>query len=298
MKRIAIFGDPVLDQIYQIRDQLHSGGKVLGAYCGAVPGGTTSNFSCAAARFGLSASVTGRVADNWEGALHAASLQKFGVSTTGLKFIEAERGAHTVIAIDGDGEKTLIYIPLDKAEHSKEQVKAALADCDLAYVMATDFHRIAGYATAAEICVDFDAAAGLSGSMFTDVRDNTDVIFINDIGCKKLTGKTPSPSVLAELLGERATLICCTGGGGITSIACRQAGGIETISRPAINANVVDTTGAGDCFNAAFLAMRASGSALEKALDFAMAAGALTTEKLGARAAIPSFKEVIARIDG
>ena len=79
-------------------------------------------------------------------------------------------------------------------------------------------------------------------------------------------------------------------------MAVRRNGDVTCYSRAAHKANVVDTTGAGDCFNAGFLAELARGTRPEFALDFAMAAGALATETLGARAAIPDLETVRSRI--
>ena len=70
----------------------------------------------------------------------------------------------------------------------------------------------------------------------------------------------------------------------------------ELMSRSALPAKVIDTTGAGDCFNAAFLTRIAERAAPAEALDFAMAAGALATETLGARAAAPTRAVIEARM--
>ena len=103
MTSVAVIGDPVLDQIYHSSDPILPGGKMLGRFFGSVPGGTTANFACAAARFGLEVQMIGRVADTWEGKLHADALTAFDVNTDGLSAHDVPRGAHTVIVIGPDG---------------------------------------------------------------------------------------------------------------------------------------------------------------------------------------------------
>ena len=57
-------------------------------------------------------------------------------------------------------------------------------------------------------------------------------------------------------------------------------------------ARVVDTTGAGEAFNAGFLAARLRGAGLEGALMLANRVGALSTRKAGGIAGLPRLKEV------
>jgi sugar/nucleoside kinase (ribokinase family) len=64
---------------------------------------------------------------------------------------------------------------------------------------------------------------------------------------------------------------------------CEAFRGAERWRLPAPAADVVDTTGAGDAFAAAFLAARLSGEATEESLRRAVAAGSAATEFVGGR---------------
>ena len=68
-------------------------------------------------------------------------------------------------------------------------------------------------------------------------------------------------------------------------------GGVDIRAAPA-RARVVDTTGAGEAFNAGFLAARLRGAGLEGALSLANRVGALSTRKAGGIAGLPRLKEV------
>ena len=65
---------------------------------------------------------------------------------------------------------------------------------------------------------------------------------------------------------------------------------------PAFKANVVDTTGAGDCFVGRWRSKLAAGATPVEAARYASAASACSVERLGAAPSMPSAKEVAARL--
>ena len=71
-----------------------------------------------------------------------------------------------------------------------------------------------------------------------------------------------------------------------------NASGTRHFSVPRLDAPVVDTTGAGDCFSGTMMAALAEGRVLEDAIRMAICASALSTTRLGAVEAIPGRDEV------
>jgi ribokinase len=65
---------------------------------------------------------------------------------------------------------------------------------------------------------------------------------------------------------------------------------------PGLRAEVIDTTGAGDCFVGALAARLCHGDSLIAAARYANAAAACSVEKLGASSAMPTTEEVAARL--
>jgi len=55
---------------------------------------------------------------------------------------------------------------------------------------------------------------------------------------------------------------------------------------------VKDTTGAGDCFNAVFIACLSKGWTIEQAAKYASAAAAISIQNVGAREGLPTQNEV------
>jgi ribokinase len=66
----------------------------------------------------------------------------------------------------------------------------------------------------------------------------------------------------------------------------------EEIFCPAFDVKVTDTTGAGDCFVAGFLAAMSRKSSLAEAGHFGNAVAALSVQKLGAIAGIPDYPHI------
>lgn len=61
--------------------------------------------------------------------------------------------------------------------------------------------------------------------------------------------------------------------------------------------NIVDTTGAGDCFTAAFVVARLEGAHFRQALKFATAAAGLCIQVKGAMTSLPRRADVDAFVD-
>ena len=72
----------------------------------------------------------------------------------------------------------------------------------------------------------------------------------------------------------------------------------EYFHAPAFSVDVVDTTGAGDCFAGGFLAGLHAGVEFREAMRWANAAGALCAANLGGTAGIPSKADFLKFLDG
>jgi len=100
-----------------------------------------------------------------------------------------------------------------------------------------------------------------------------------------------SPEQLARALLARGPSVVALKRGMAGALIATAA---ESVAQPAFPVAVRDTTGAGDAFDAAFLAALASGLPLRKAAALAAAAGALAVAKLGTGTALPTREEMAA----
>jgi sugar/nucleoside kinase (ribokinase family) len=106
------------------------------------------------------------------------------------------------------------------------------------------------------------------------------IVGVNDVEeAVRVLGRSP-PLAVAKLGPDGA--VACAG---------------STLTRaPGFAVTVVDTTGAGDSFDAGFLASWLAEDPLERSLDIANACGALSTRALGGVAGQPTMDEVTASL--
>ncbi|NLG68148.1 MAG: hypothetical protein GX496_01075, partial [Firmicutes bacterium] len=106
---------------------------------------------------------------------------------------------------------------------------------------------------------------------------------------RRLTGLDEPPSIAARLrsLGVKMVVLKLGPAG------CYVDGPGGAFLSPGFRVEAVDTTGAGDCFAAAFLAAYLEGGGLREAARFANAAGALSTLVVGGAEAAPTRQDVL-----
>jgi sugar/nucleoside kinase (ribokinase family) len=103
-----------------------------------------------------------------------------------------------------------------------------------------------------------------------------DVFLPNEIELRGLTGLSGPEQSLRVLENGRTLTVVKLGGDG-----CAALHGGKLVRVPAFPVQPVDTTGAGDSFNAGFLHAWRRNSPFEDALRFAAACGAISTQGSG-----------------
>src|SRR5262249_43630972 len=150
------------------------------------------------------------------------------------------------------------------------------------------FHDIRTRGGSTSLDTNDDPAATWAG--VAAALAETDVALPNEAEALALTGR-PDGDVYAaaEALAETAgTVVIKRGAAG----ALAWAGG--PIGARGVAVDPVDTVGAGDSFNAGFLAGRLTGLDLSASLRLAVACGSLSTRAAGGTAAQPTLAEALA----
>jgi sugar/nucleoside kinase (ribokinase family) len=132
--------------------------------------------------------------------------------------------------------------------------------------------------------------ATLQNAGVAEAIRSVDVFAPNATEAQHLTGKETVEEALACLAALAPQVVIKLGAQGVIA---RQG---ETVVRsPAIAVKVVDTTGAGDCFNAGFLYGYLKGQPLEACLRYGNICGGLSTTRRGCQAA-PTAQAVEKRV--
>lgn len=290
---LLAFGDPVADIMVRADALPPSGGKTLGQSLGVWPGGTTANVACAAARLGLRAALFGRTGDDAHADLLRASLRGHQVDTQWLASMAHTPSASAIAVLAPSGEKSIIYMPMPDAPEVPEGLAQALAQSRLVYAMPYDveqFARLCHHArqAGAQIAIDLEPAVAPDPVQMRRRAALADIVFFNLAGFMAGTGQSPTPQAMRQVLalgpGEVVVTLGADG-----AVAMDHNGHAH---QAAFAADVLDTTGAGDSFNAAYLCARLAGQALPDALRFACAAASCTVAALGARAGLPDQEQV------
>lgn len=301
---VLAFGDPVADIVVWAQHMPALGEKVLGRPVATLAGGTTANVGCALARLGFRAAVYGRVGDDAHGQLLRASFSDFGV---GQDFLHTGEGLHSATAltiVTASGEKAVVYMPiasapLQEAFPREALLRSALAQARMVYAMPYDlaeFDLLSHIARSQRtlVAIDLEAAVAPDEKAMLERIRRADIVFFNEGGFVAGTGETPSFGAMKKLLAYGPQAVIVTRGAlGALAVDHRTA-----MAQSAFSADIVDTTGAGDTFNAAFLAAWLEGRKLDAALRFACAASSCTVAAMGARGGLPSRAVVDAMVAG
>ncbi|MGH9511266.1 MAG: carbohydrate kinase family protein [Terriglobales bacterium] len=125
------------------------------------------------------------------------------------------------------------------------------------------------------------------GSDIVDVLSEVDIFLPNEVELELITGVREKIQALRALQNGRTMTVVKLGPAG-----CMAIEKDDIVSVPAFPVKALDTTGAGDSFNAGFLHSWLGEKNLKKAMRFGAACGALSTQRLGGTANQPSESEV------
>jgi sugar/nucleoside kinase (ribokinase family) len=257
-----------------------------------VLGGSAAIMACGAARLGVPTALLAAVGDDLYGAFVRAALTSHGVDTSAVRTVHEPTGLSVILSASDRSILTLVGAigflrPSDITFHGYAHLhvasyflQPALAD-GLAEVFA--LARSEGVTTSLD--TNWDPAERWTG--VREVLANTDVFLPNEAELVAITGIADVADAAAALVEHGTTVALKAGAAGAQAW---WPGG--TARCPGLAVSVVDTTGAGDSFDAGFLAGRLRGLPVEQCLAMAVAAGSLSTRAAGGTAAQPDEAEL------
>ncbi|MFJ2774569.1 carbohydrate kinase family protein [Streptomyces sp. NPDC087300] len=265
-------------------------------------GGSAAIMACGAARLGLKVAFAGRVGDDDAGRYVRDALTARGVDTNALHTDPALLTPLTVV-LTQDDDRAILTSPGTLAATSGADVPEALlaasrhvhsASYFLQPRLAADLPRLLRTARSHGATTSLDTQDDPSGawSGLDDVLAQTDILLPNAAEARQLAGPAArTPEQAAELLAARGPLVVVKNGA--DGALCHD--GRRLLSAPGLPVTPRDTVGAGDSFDAGFIAATLVGQPLYEALEFAVICGALSTQAHGGTRAQPTWDQVLTR---
>lgn len=289
MTRVVVVGSINMDLVTLSPRFVGPGETILGERFVTVPGGKGANQAVAAARLGADVALVGALGDDGFGQQLRDGLAHEGVQLDHVRHI-ADCGSGTASITVAGGENQIIVVPAANARVTPAQVEQAQA--------------IISRADAVLVQMEIPLAS-VDATLRLGQRLGVPVI-LNPAPAQKLPEAwlklaryvTPNQHELAILLGadEHEDFRELMRRAPCPVVLTRGAEGAwysdhsEPAHQPGFTIDVVDTTGAGDTFNAALATFLHEG--LSVAVRKACAAAALSVSRLGAQGGMPRAKEL------
>jgi sugar/nucleoside kinase (ribokinase family) len=295
--KIGCIGDLLVEFVCATKNGRHAR---LGSYSGPFPSGAAGIFIDQAAQAGGDCIFVGGVGDDAFGQVVLGRLVEHGVDTSLIKVVKGVPTGTAFVSYNDDGSRDFVYNIILSAAAKFEADDATLAALD---AFELDVMHVSGSALAdadmaakvlrackalhrkgVKISFDPNVRKELVGNpaYFGSVREMIDIcsMFLpSDDDVAALFPGRDLSSVAADFFARGADYVVLKKGDKGCEGVNRRG---EQISLPAHRVEVLDPTGAGDCFCATFVTLIASGKHdFRNALERANAAGALAVTKVG-----------------
>jgi ribokinase len=298
--RITVVGSYATGLTLKVKRLPSPGETVLASGYRVDFGGKGSNQAVGCARLGAEVAFIVRIGkDNFgdmalrlyrEEGIDAAFVRQTAERSTGVGFILVEAGSgNNCIALDPGANELLSAGDVAQCDSAFKSAALVLAQLEIP-AAAAEAALARGRAGRAITILNPAPVRPLPDSVLQLV----DVLTPNQAEAKVLTGRSPDDAadpeqVGRELIGRGVRQVVITlGDRGALIVTAASSKHIA-----AIPLDAVDTTGAGDAFNAGLAIALASGEDLESAVEFAVVTGGLAVTREGVIPSLPTRDEVM-----
>lgn len=300
--RLCVLGSINLDMVASVQSLPLPGETVVARDFAHFPGGKGANQAVAAARMGAGTLMIGAVGADEPGNWMRAFLQENGVDTGMVRIDPEQPTGQAFINVSAAGENAIVIVP---------GANAGLTPADIR------FERLAGcgiFLAQLECPVEtvksfFSSDAARRGTTILNAAPAlpegdglfplTDILILNESELAAYAGLPEPPDDVETAIDGAGNLVGREGHAVIVTLGEKGAvvvNGARSELIPGRRANVVDTTGAGDCFCGTLAAALADGYTLNEAVRFAVTAASISVERHGAATSMPVRAEVEKRM--
>ncbi len=277
-------------------------------------GGAPMNTIVGVSRLGLTSGAIAAVGDDPFGQFLVKELEKNGVDASHVKVKKGTRTTITFVAIEPEtGERSFIFYRKPWVKETSDSSLSA-EDIDLNYIDDAKIIHVSGFALSQNpsrkailTAVNHAKRSGVRISFDPTLRQDVwhsettirkmynQMLKLSDIATfsleeAKFLFQTENPERAAEAaLSKGVEIVGIKLGSEGAFVKTKQG---KKFFQPAFKVKTVDTTGAGDGWNAGFLVSLTKGLDLQSSATVANAVGALVVTKLGATTALPYREEL------
>jgi ribokinase len=295
--KVYVAGSIIMDVVATAPRHPMVGETVLGDGMFFFPGGKGANQAVASARLGAPTVLIGRTGRDGFGADHKAFLSAQGVDVGYI--MDSAQPTGTALIVVAEKNNAIVVVPGANADVGTVDIEqAAIGPGD---VLVSQFEIplptvaaffVRGRSNGARTILNPAPAIAADRSLFA----LADLVILNETELATFTRRpvdadAPPAEItaVARALRTHADQVVCVTIGHRGAVA---AIGDETHVVAGRAVDVVDTTGAGDCFTGAVAAELARGRPVLEALAFANRAASLCVQKMGAGPSMPGRGEV------
>lgn len=299
MGGILVFGSSNADMVFRLPAMPQKGETVRCDEYSNAPGGKGANQACACAKLGAKTTFLSAVGCDAFSGMIMNSLSSVGVDITRMLNVSDVPTGFAAISVDSTGENSIIVVPganslcteeyVNSNQTILEEAEICLVQLELPLSSVISFVR---QAKKLNKTVIFNPAPA-SQDIPEDVYKSLDYFTPNETEIEQITGIGADSEegiidAAKSLLGKGVKNVIVTVGNRGAILINNDT----IVHYPAFEVNSVDSTAAGDTFNAGLAVALLEGKTIDDAIGFASAAAAISVTRMGAQPSVPSREEV------
>lgn len=295
--KLCVLGSINVDHVIRVPYFPKAGETLTGYGYQIAYGGKGANQAVAAARLGANVQFIGTIGDDQIGQAMKSAFEQDGIDTTAITTIPNQSTGLAMIQVSDEGENSIVISAGANGDLSTELVEQHKGVIEQADILLMQLESpLQGVTLAAKTAKSAGTKVVLNPAPAQALPESllslVDMITPNETEAEILTGVKVSDETTAcqaanhfHQLGIATVLITL----GSKGVYLSENGKGEII--PGFRVKAVDTTAAGDTFNAGVVTALLEGKPLAEAIRFAHAAAAISVTRMGAQTAIPTRQE-------
>ena len=304
MRNICVIGSLNIDLVATVERFPKPGETITGKDFSTFTGGKGANQAVALGRLGAKVEMIGKVGDDFYGKKYLKVVEDNGVKTRGINVDPGFSTGVALIEVDRSGNNHIVVIP-----GANGKVDIDFINLRLDYILENDIFlfQLEIPLDTVEYCIKkIKEIEQVSHREKIIILDPAPAVPLKDELLKYVDYITPNETEIEILTGVRISneddikkAACLLLSRGVKTVIAKAGGNgayiVEQnkfVHAPAPKVNVVDTTAAGDSFNAGFAFSLSQDIDLIESVRFANAVAALSVTAKGAQEAMPNMIQV------